>query len=77
MKDNANGIALENDCGLDFSNPQALSRSLMETGDDSLTEIVGQAGARRVRRGKVSLCDLVIASFRCGRNPVVLFQDVT
>ena len=70
-------IASDEDCGLDFSNPQALSRSLMKMKNDALAEIVGRAGARRVQRGKVSLCDLVIGSLRCGGDPVALFQDVT
>ena len=72
-------IALGKDCRLDFSNPQALSRSLMRMRNDSLTEVVGRAGAWRVRHGKVSLCDLVVGALRCGRNPVSLFDsgDVT
>ena len=59
-----------------FASPAAFASCLRGLGASALSRILGDAGARRVRHGKVSLCDLVVGSLRCGRDPLALFDDV-
>lgn len=59
-----------------FASPAAFAGLLRGMGVDALSRIVGHAGAWRVRHGKVSLCDLVVGSLRCGKDPLALFKDV-
>jgi hypothetical protein len=62
--------------GLRFGSAEALAVSLRELADDKLAGIVGKAGTRRIRHGKVALCDLLVGALRCGKDPVALFDDV-
>jgi hypothetical protein len=60
----------------DFVSPRAFAAFLVRLGNKSLRDLLGAEGARRIRQGHVTLCDVVIGAIRLGLNPLDLFDAV-
>jgi len=58
-----------------FASPAAFAGLLQHLGPEGLKRTIGSTGARRVRRGRVTFCDVVLGALQMGRNPVELLRS--
>ena len=58
-----------------FASPAAFVGLLQHLDPEALKRTIGSVGARRVHRGRVTFCDVVMGALQMGRNPVELLRS--
>lgn len=58
-----------------FASLDAFAGLLQHLDPEALKRTIGSVGARRVHRGRVTFCDVVLGALQMGRNPVELLRS--